>query len=148
MVTKGPLDVITDEGPICWHGVCVFGTFDVGAGWASHGAPVNGDLYFGNVAVNKANNNAYFGVVPSGLSQTTVGIKGSEELLPGLAGIFKASTGINPQSGQLANAPGSLYQNNGVATLNQSLNADGTRGGQAFNDELYVGLASKRLSAS
>ena len=145
MVTKGPLEVLTDEGPLCWKGICVFGTFDVGAGWASHGAPVNGDLYFGNVAVNKANNNAYFGVVPSGLSQTTVGIKGSEELLPGLAGIFKASTGINPQSGQLANAPGSLYQNNGVATLNQSVNADGTRGGQAFNDELYVGLASKEF---
>ncbi len=85
-------------------------------------------------------------MVPSGLSQTTLGIKGEEQLLPGLAGVFYASTGINPQSGQLANAPGSQAANNGLtggANGNQSLNADGTRGGQAFNDELYAGLASK-----
>ncbi len=145
MVTKGPLEAITDEGPICWKGVCVFGTFDVGAGWASHGAPVNSDLYFGNVAVNKANGNAYFGVVPSGLSQTTIGIKGQEEVLPGLSVVFKASTGINPQSGQLANAPGSQAANNGLSWPSQSLNADGTRGGQAFNDELYAGVASKEF---
>jgi predicted porin len=131
------------DGPLTFCGITVFGTFDAGIGWASHGAPVNSNLYFGNVAVSKANRDAYFGIVPSGLSQTTLGIKGEEELMPGLAGIFYASTGINPQSGQLANAPGSLRDNNGLPLGAQSLNADGTRGGQAFNDQLYVGLSSK-----
>ncbi len=142
---KGPAGCapLTLEGPLTFCGITVFGTFDAGIGWASHGAPVNSDLYFGNVAVNKANRNGYFGIVPSGLSQTTLGIKGEEELLPGLAGIFYASTGINPQSGQLANAPGSLRDNNGLPLAAQSLNADGTRGGQPFNDQLYVGLSSK-----
>ncbi len=42
MVTKGPLDVITDEGPLCWHGICAYGAFDVGVGWVSHGLPENG----------------------------------------------------------------------------------------------------------
>ena len=56
--------------------------------------------------------------------------------------MFYASTGINPQSGRLANAPGSLVDQNGLNRNAYSNNGDGSRGGQAFNDQLYVGLAN------
>ncbi len=143
LVTKGPMAVIADGGPITWHGITLFGAVDAGLGYASHGLPINGNYYFGNSLLNKNANHAYFGVSPNNLTQTTIGLKGSEEFLPGLSGVFWASTGINPQSGQLANAPGSQVNNQGLNRLSYSLNGDGSRGGQAFNDQLYAGLSSK-----
>jgi predicted porin len=134
---------LTGEGPLTWKGITVFGTIDAGLGYATHGMPINSNLYLGNNFIGRSANHAYFGISPNNLGQTTLGIKGSEEILPGINGVFWASTGFNPQSGRLANAPGSLVDANGVNRLNQSINADGSRGGQAFNDQLYVGLSSK-----
>ena len=133
---------LTLDGPLTFCGITIFGTLDAGLGWASYGLPSNGKLYLGDNLINKNATHSYFGVSPSNLSQTTVGIKGATELLPGLTGLFYASTGINPQSGQLANAPGSLVDQNGLNRNAYSNNGDGSRGGQAFNDQLYVGLAN------
>ncbi len=143
MVTKGPLEAINDDGPICWKGVCIFGTLDAGLGWESHGAPGNSLHYAGDTVMAKMNNHSYFGILPSGLSQTGLGIKAAHEIISGWSGVFYASTGINPQSGQLANAPGSVASQNGVALGSQTWNGDGSRGGQAFNDQIYVGVSSK-----
>jgi len=145
MVTKGPIEAISDEGPISWHGITIFGTIDAGLGWASHGLPENGQNYEGESLINKFTNRPYFGVAQNNLSQTTLGIKGEQELLPGLTGVFLASTGINPQSGQLANMPGTLVSNQGLARSAYSFSGDGGRGGQAFNDQLFVGLSSKEF---
>ena len=142
MVTKGPLDVITDEGPLCWHGICAYGAFDVGLGWVSHGVPENGVNYEGESLVNKNGNHALFGIAQNNLSQTGVGLKGSEELLPGWSGVFNASTGINPQSGQMANQVATNVINNGLSRSSYSFVGDGARAGQAFNDELYAGVSS------
>lgn len=131
------------DGPLTFCGITVFGTVDAGLGWASYGLPTNGKFYLGDSLINKNANHSYFGVAPSGLSQTTIGIKGSTEILPGISGVFWASTGINPQSGQLANAPGSVVDQNGLNRNAYSNNGDGSRGGQAFNDQLYAGLSSK-----
>ena len=136
---------LTLDGPLTFCGITIFGTLDAGLGWASYGLPSNGKLYLGDNLINKNATHSYFGVSPSNLSQTTVGIKGATELLPGLTGLFYASTGINPQSGQLANAPGSLVDQNGLNRNAYSNNGDGSRGGQAFNDQLYVGLAKPDL---
>jgi predicted porin len=142
---KGPLGCALPslEGPLTFCGITLFGTVDAGVGWVSHGLPESGQLYVGESLINKNYNHSYFGIAPNNLSQTTLGIKGAEDLgFWGLSGVFMASTGINPQSGQLANAPGSVVNNNGLNRLNFSNNGDGSRGGQAFNDQLYVGLAS------
>jgi hypothetical protein len=45
-----------------------------------------------------------FLIAPNNLAQTGLGIRGKEELLPGWFVVFNASTGINPQSDQLADA--------------------------------------------
>ena len=145
MVTKGPLEVVTDEGPICWKGICVFGTIDGGLGWNSHGLPINSKLYLGDEVLNRWASHSYFGFNPNGLSVSTIGIKGETEILPGLSGVFMASTNINPQSGQLADAPGSVIQQNGLTPASASNFGDGSRGGQAFNDQLYIGLSHKEF---
>jgi predicted porin len=142
MVTKGPLEVITDEGPLCWHGICAFGTIDAGVSYAQHGLPINDKLYLGDQVLNSKARGSYFGISPSNMSYSVLGIKGETEILPGLSGVFWASTNVNPQSGQLANAPGSVVEQNGQSVFNYSNNGDGSRGGQAFNDQLYVGLSS------
>jgi predicted porin len=134
-----PLDL---NGPLTFCGITLFGTIDAGAGWASSGLPLNGKLYLGDNLVNKSATHSYFGISPNNLSVSTIGLKGATELLPGLSGVFMASTNINPQSGQLANAPGSIIDNNGLNRNNYSNYGDGSRGGQAFNDQLYAGLAS------
>jgi predicted porin len=140
-----PATLLTGEGPLTWNGITVFGTIDAGLGWASSGLPINGKYYQGAEVVNRYAHNAYFGVVPNGLSNSTIGIKGSEEILPGLSGVFYASTFFNPQSGQLQNAPGAIVDNQGLNRNQYSNFGDGSRGGQAFNDQLYVGLASRHL---
>ena len=76
------------------------------------------------------------------MGYTGVGLKGEEEILPGLAGVFGLNTNFNVASGQLSNGPASLIQNNGVPLANQSANGDFARAGQAFNDYAYVGLSS------
>ncbi|MCW2284389.1 putative porin [Rhodoblastus acidophilus] len=144
-VTKGPLPVLTDDGPICWKGVCVFGAIDGGLNYNTHGLPLNSKFYLGNEFLNAKARSAYFGFNPNGLSTSTLGVKGETEILPGLSGVFMASTNINPQSGQLADAPGSLTSVNGLSPFNWSNVGDGSRGGQAFNDQLYVGLSSKEF---
>ena len=141
-----PSTLLTGEGPLTWKGITIFGTIDAGLGYASSGLPSSDKLYLGDNLVNKFAHAGYFGISPSNLSQTTLGIKGSEDLgFFGLSGVFYASTGINPQSGQLANAPGSVINNNGLNRNSYSNFGDGSRGGQAFNDQLYVGLSSKEF---
>ena len=56
--------------------------------------------------------------------------------------MFNASTGINPQSGLLANAPGTDTINNGLPRSSYSIAIDGARAGQPFNDEYYGGVSS------
>jgi predicted porin len=138
-----PGQLLNGEGPLTWNGITLFGTIDAGVGYVSHGLPENGQNYEGESLINKYTNKPSWGVAQNNLAQTTLGVKGEEELLPGLAGVFMASTGINPQSGQLANMPGTMVSNQGLPRSAYSFSGDGGRGGQAFNDQLYAGLSSK-----
>ena len=59
--------------------------------------------------------------------------------------MFNASTGINPQSGLLANAPATDTVNNGLPRASYSMAIDGARAGQPFNDEYYGGISSEKF---
>lgn len=144
LVTKGPLDVLTDDGPITWHGITLFGTLDAGVAWQSHGAPFNGAYPQGlEYAISKNSNHAGFAVAPGGMGYSGIGLKGEQEIAPGFVGVFAVNTNFDPASGQLSNGPASLIQNNGVAAANQSSNGDSARAGQAFNDYAYLGVSSR-----
>jgi len=135
----------TTDCALTWHGITLYGVYDVGAGWVSHGLPVNGYNYEGESLVNRNGYQHRFLVAPNNLQQTGLGIRGKEEFLPGWSVVFNASTGINPQSGLLANASMTDISNNGLPRASYSMAIDGARAGQPFNDEYYAGVSSKIL---
>jgi predicted porin len=133
-------------GPLTWHGITLYGAYDVGVGWVSHGLPENGYNYEGESLVNRNGYQHRFLIAPNNLQQTGLGVRGKEKLpfLPGWFAVFNASTGINPQSGLLANASQTDIINNGLPRASYSEAIDGSRAGQPFNDEFYGGVSSDR----
>ena len=132
----------TTDCTLTWHGITLYGAYDVGVGWVSHGLPENGYNYEGESLVNRNGYQHRFLVAPNNLQQTGLGIRGKEEFLPGWSVVFNASTGINPQSGLLANASATDIINNGLPRSSYSIAIDGARAGQPFNDEYYGGISS------
>jgi predicted porin len=140
--TPGP-SFPADDGSLTWHGVTLYGGIDLGAAYQSHGTPLNGDYGPGlEYLVSKNLNKGQFSLAPNALSYSNLGIKGTEELVPGLSAVFNFQTTFVPTSGQLSNGPQSLADNNGVALAKQTSNGDSSRAGQPFNGAAYVGLSS------
>ena len=132
----------TTDCALTWHGITLYGAYDVGLGWVSHGLPENGSNYEGESLVNRNGYQHRFLVAPNNLSQTGFGIRGKEEFRPGWSVVFNATTGINPQSGLLANASETDTMNNGLPRSSYSIAIDGARAGQPFNDQYYGGISS------
>ena len=132
----------TTDCTLTWHGITLYGAYDIGVGWVSHGLPENGYNYEGASLVNRNGYQHRFLIAPNNLQQTGLGIRGKEEFLPGWSVVFNASTGINPQSGLLANASATQTINNGLPRKSYSYAIDGARAGQPFNDEIYGGISS------
>ena len=137
-----PQEFFASDCPLTWHGITLYGAYDVGVGWVSHGLPENGYNYEGEALVNRNGNHSQFLIAPNNLQQTGLGIRGREEFLHDWFVVFNASTGINPQSGQLANAPATMAANAGLPRGSYSATIDGPRAGQTFNDEFYGGISS------
>jgi predicted porin len=135
----------TTDCALTWHGITLNGAYDVGVGWVSHGLPQNPYNYEGSSLVNRNANSSRFLVEPNNLQQTGLGIRGREEFAEGWSLVFNASTGINPQSGQLANASATVTQNNGLPRSGYLEAIDGSRAGQPLNDEYYGGVSSTYL---
>jgi predicted porin len=135
----------TTDCTLTWHGITLYGAYDIGIGWVSHGLPQNPYNYEGSSLVNRNANGSRFLVEPNNLSQTGLGIRGKEEFAEGWSIVFNASTGINPQSGQLANASRTDIVNNGLPRSGYSEAIDGARAGQPFNDEIYAGISSTQF---
>jgi predicted porin len=136
-------DFATTDCTLTWHGITVYGAYDIGVGWVSHGLPESGYNYEGESLVNRNGYESRFLAAPNNLQQSGFGIRGKEEFLPGWSVVFNASTGINPQSGLLANASQTQISNNGLPRASYSYAIDGARAGQPFNDEYYGGISSK-----
>ena len=135
----------TTDCALTWHGITLYGAYDVGVGWVSHGLPENAYNYEGESLVNRNGYQHRFLIAPNNLQQTGLGIRGKEEFAHGWSVVFNASTGINPQSGQLANASATDIANNGLPRSSYSEAIDGARAGQPFNDEFYAGVSSAYL---
>src|ERR1700722_18767214 len=138
-------EFVASDCPLTWNGITLYGTYDVGVGWVSHGLPENGYNYEGESLVNRNGNHSQFLIAPNNLSQTCLGIKIREEFLNGWSVVGNASTGINPQSGQLANLAATNTSNAGLPRGSYSFVGDGARAGQPLNDEFYGGISSEPL---
>jgi len=132
----------TNPDALTWHGITFYGAYDVGVGWVSHGLPQSAYNYEGSSLVNRNARGSRFLVEPDNLSQTGLGLRGREEIGHGWAVVFNASTGINPQSGQLSNASRTDIDDNGLPRADYAEAIDGARAGQPLNDEYYGGIAS------
>jgi predicted porin len=130
---------------LTWHGITIYGAYDVGLGWVSHGLPENAYNYEGESLVNRNGNHSQFLIAPNNLQQSGLGIRGKEEVLQDWYVVFNASTGINPQSGQLANMAETNTINAGLPRSSYSFVGDGARAGQVINDEWYGGVSSKQF---
>ena len=135
-------ELVATDCALTWNGITLYGAYDVGVGWVSHGLPENGYNYEGESLVNRNGTHSRFVIAPNNLQQTGVGIKGKVEFLDDWYAVFNASTGFNPQSGQLANMAATNNTNNGLPRSSYSETGDGARAGQAFNDEAYGGVSS------
>ena len=129
--------------PLTYMGITVYGQIDVGAGWAEHASKFNRDYNNGVFSViSKTNQGSAFQIVPNGLSQSNVGIKGKEEFYPGWSFVFDINAGFDPYSLQLANGPKSLVDDNNRALISQDTNSDSSRAGQWDNTRGYLGISS------
>jgi predicted porin len=135
-------DFLATDCPLTWHGITLYGAYDVGVGWVSHGLGENAYNYEGESLVNRNGNQSRLLIAQNNLSQTGLGIKAREEFLDDWYVVFNASTGINPQSGQLANMAATNTINAGLPRGSYSFVGDGARAGQTFNDEFYGGISS------
>ncbi len=139
---EAPPPIPADDGTLTWKGITLYGGIDIGAGYQSAGTPLNGDYGPGlEYLISKNSNKSLFSLAPNALSYSNIGLKGKEEIMPGLSAIFNFQTQFVPTSGQVANGPQSEVDNNGVALNKQTSNGDSTRAGQAFL-EAYAGLSS------
>ena len=137
----------TTDCTLTWHGITAYGAYDAGVGWVSHGLPENGYNYEGESLVNRNGYQHRFLVAPNNLQQTGLGVRGKFEFARGWSAVFNASTGINPQSGLLADASKTDIVNNGLPRASYSEAIDGARAGQPFNDEYYAGVSSTLFGA-
>jgi predicted porin len=140
-LTKAPSLVADDS--LTWHGITLYGAVDAGLAYQTHGAPLSNSAGFGLAyLISKNSNRSYFGAAPNALSASNIGLKGNEELFPGLSGVFNLQTSFLPTSGRLADGLGSIVQNNGLPTSAQTTFADSSKDGQALNTAAWAGLSS------
>lgn len=134
---------VTDDGSLTWHGITLYGAVDMGVAYQTHGAPLSNSAGFGlGYLISKNSNRPYFGAAPNALSGSFIGLKGTEELFPGLSGVFNLQTSFLPTSGKLSDGLGSIVQNNGLPATSQTTFADSSKDGQALNTAAWAGLSS------
>ena len=130
------------ECPLTWNGVTLYGNLDLGAGYQTHGVPFN-NVYPNGVEelISKNSNRSRYVLVPNGLGQSYIGVKGEEPIAGGWSLVFNLQNGFDPYTLERANGPKSLVQNNITALDSQTANGDSSRAGQLFNTVAYAGLS-------
>ncbi len=114
----------------------------MGAGYQTHGVPFN-DVYQNGVEelISKNSNGRRYVLVPNGLGQSFIGVKGEEPIVGGWSLVFNLQNGFDPYTLQRANGPKSLVQNNATPLDAQTANGDSSRAGQVFNTVAYAGFS-------
>ena len=134
------------DDSLTWHGITLYGLFDLDLSYQSHGAPLSKTRAEGvNYLIAKNSGDSHTSIAPNGLSQSKLGLKGKEEFADGWYGVFTAELGFQPTSGQLTDGLKSLVKNNGVALADQTSASDSSRAGQVLNGPANFGIESKQF---
>jgi predicted porin len=134
-----------ESDDLCLHGICLYGNFDAGLSWESHGAPSSALAGFPvNALINNNSNHPTFTFTPNQLSTSFLGLRGKQEIADNLYAVFNLQTLFNSANGNNANGLGSIPQNNGLGTNIGLQNAfgDSSKAGQLFNNVAYFGVSS------
>jgi predicted porin len=147
---KAPVAKPVESDDLCWHGVCLYGNFDMGVDWIQHSAPFNafagGPLLY--VVGSNSQVGSHAGVAVNQMSTSFIGLRGKQEIGDNLYAVFNLQTLFNPGSGMNANGTGSIVQNNGLNTAGIPFAnltngyGDSSKGGQMFNNVAYFGVSS------
>ena len=138
---------VPPDDSLTWNGITLYGVVDVGLQYDTHSAPFT--PYRPAASGNIVRSNDYqsaFGVTPSNMGQSRVGLQGTEPLVEGLKAVFQIETFFNPQSGQIADSARSLTANNGKPVTSQNIGVDGSSAGQVFQTA-FVGVQSERFGS-
>jgi hypothetical protein len=107
---------VATDCTLTWHGITVYGTVDAGFGWQSHGAPWDSRSAVGaSYLIQKQNRGPRCSLAPNGLSNSTIGIKGTEPIGGNFSFVFALDAGFDPYSLRFSDGPGSIAANAGVA---------------------------------
>jgi predicted porin len=137
-----------ENDDLCWHGVCLYGNFDMGVEYMQHGSPSSPLAGFPlNAPLEKAGYGAQFLAAPNQMSTSFIGLRGKQEIGDNLYAVFNLQTLFNPASGANANGIGALVQNNGFGQAPQlgtiaNAYGDSSKAGQMFNNAAYFGVSS------
>ena len=136
-------DFIAADCQLTWQGITVFGTIDVGAGWQSHGAPLDPlSAVSASYLIQKQNNSPLWTLAPNALSNSTIGIKGVEPIGGNFSVVFDLDAGFDPYSFRFSNGAGSVAENAGIPQNQERAWSDSSRAGQWYNGQGYVGVSS------
>jgi predicted porin len=136
-------EFIGTDCELTWQGITVYGTIDAGVGWQSHGAPLDPRSAVGaSYLIQKQNRSPQWSLAPNALTNSTIGIKGTEPIGGNFSVVFALDAGFDPYSFRFSNGPGSVAANAGVPQNQQSAYSDSSRAGQWFNGQGYVGVSS------
>src|SRR4030088_3645490 len=134
---------ISTDCQLTWHGITVYGTVDAGFGWQSHGAPWDPRSAVGaSYLIQKQNNSALFGPAPNALTNSFIGIKGTEPISGNVSLVFARDADFPPCSLRFSNGPGSIAANAGIPQNLATAYSDSSRAGQWYNGVGYVGVSS------
>ncbi len=128
---------------LTWQGITVYGAIDAGFGWQSHGARWDPrSAVAASYLIQKQNNSALWGPAPNALTNSFIGIKGTEPIGGNVSVVFALDAGFDPYSLRFSNGPGSDAANAGIPQNFATAYADSSRAGQWFNGQGYVGVSS------
>ena len=134
---------IATDCQLTWRGITVYGAIDAGFGWQSHGAPWDPRSAVGaSYLIQKQNNSALWGPAPNALTNSFIGIKGTEPIGGNVSVVFALDAGFDPYSLRFSNGPGSVAANAGIPQNLATAFSDASRAGQWFNGQGFVGLSS------
>src|SRR3982074_2380454 len=134
---------IATDCQLTWKGITVYGTIDAGFGWQSHGAPWDPRSAGGaSYLIQKQNNSALRGPAPNALTNSFIGIKGTEPIGGNVSVVFALDAVFDPYSLRFSDGPGSIAANAGIPQNFATAYSDSSRAGQWFNGQGYVGVSS------
>src|SRR5271156_43844 len=105
-----------ENDDICIKGICVYGNFDLGLSYISHGAPLSPSAVspLDTLVARNGGQGSYFGSGPNQLSSSFIGLRGKQEISDNLYAIFNLQTIFDPTSGVSGSGVGTVAQNNGL----------------------------------